>query len=337
MKVLVAMSGGIDSTVCVKLLKEAGHEVVGCYMKLHQKEGYHEKNIKNVELVGKFFGIKTTVLDLEDEFKKFVYDPFVNIYKEGKTPNPCVYCNKKIKLGALLNYALENGFERLATGHYARVENGLIKAAKDESKDQSYFLANIDKSAISHMIFPLGNLYKKEIREMIGGYCELLDITSQKESSEICFVENSYIEILNRHFNTQKPGLVKDTNGNIIGTHKGYMHYTIGKRRGFTLNCAHEPHYILEINAQNNELIVGTKEELRVSEFHISNLNTFTKLSSKFNAFVKIRYKSPMLMATVDKEELKVSLKEPVYGVAKGQLAVFYDEEKRVLASGFIA
>ena len=339
MKILVAMSGGVDSSIVAKYLKDAGHEVQGCYMMLHDNPKYHEENIAKVKKVGEFLGIKTHVLDLQDKFNKEVYEPFVEIYKSGKTPNPCALCNRNIKLGALLEHALNLGFDKLATGHYARTEEGLIKVAVDESKDQSYFLANIKKESIAYMLFPLGDRLKSDIKKEALSYPELVKIAGQKESSEICFVDKTYIDILNKHFDTNKKGIVRNSDGKIVGSHSGYMHYTIGKRRGFTVDVAHEPHYVTQIDPQNNEIIVGTKDELLESEFEISNLNEFLNLGSEFECFVKIRYRSPKLKAKVKKMQngiVKISLETKASGIAAGQLGVFYDEKDSVLASGFI-
>ncbi|NLK67175.1 MAG: tRNA 2-thiouridine(34) synthase MnmA [Campylobacteraceae bacterium] len=338
MRVLVAMSGGVDSSMVAKALKDEGHYIEGVYMMLHDSPEYHKKNIVRVKEVGEFLGIKTHVLDLQESFKKEVYEPFVETYRVGKTPNPCALCNRTIKLGALLEHTLSLGFDKLATGHYARIEEGLIKVAVDESKDQSYFLANVKKESLKHLLFPLGDKLKSDIKEEALKYPELIKIAGQKESSEICFVEKTYIDILNRHFDTDKKGVVKDVDGKVVGSHNGYMHYTIGKRRGFTVSGAHEPHYVLGINAKNNEIVVGTKEKLLRSYFETESLNEFLDLDGEFECFAKVRYRSSLVKAKVTKTEFgaKVRLESPVSGIAAGQLAVFYDDESRVLASGFI-
>ena len=355
MKILVAMSGGVDSTVTAYTLLQQGHEVEGCYMKLHGKPNYHEANIAKVEKAAQFLGIKHHILDLQDDFKERVYMPFVASYKAGKTPNPCAWCNRFIKLGKLLEFAKSLNCEKLATGHYARVENGLLKTAFDETKDQSYFLASADKSALSYLIFPLGEKKKEAVKAFAASIKELESFATQKESAEICFVENTYIEVLQQFMPTNVKGSVLDSSGKIIGKHDGYMHYTIGKRRGFEVRGAHEPHFVLKIKPQSNEIVVGLKDELKVSEFELEKINLLvdkTFLSENkllqnslnaenfsFKCEVKIRYRSKSTACVVQvlpNLSAKITLLEPVYGVASGQMAVFYDKDT-VLASGFIS
>lgn len=355
MKILVAMSGGVDSTVTAYTLLQQGHEVEGCYMKLHGKPNYHEANIAKVEKAAQFLGIKHHILDLQDDFKERVYMPFVASYKAGKTPNPCAWCNRFIKLGKLLEFAKSLNCEKLATGHYARVENGLLKTAFDETKDQSYFLASADKSALSYLIFPLGEKKKEAVKAFAASIKELESFATQKESAEICFVENTYIEVLQQFMPTNVKGSVLNSSGKIIGKHEGYMHYTIGKRRGFEVRGAHEPHFVLKIKPQSNEIVVGLKDELKVSEFELEKINLLvdkTFLSENkllqnslnaenfsFKCEVKIRYRSKSTACVVQvlpNLSAKITLLEPVYGVASGQMAVFYDKDT-VLASGFIS
>lgn len=338
MKIMVAMSGGVDSTMTAKFLKEQGHEIEGCYMKLHSKPGYHEENIRKVKKVGDFLGIKVHILDLQDKFNDFVYTPFINGYKNGVTPNPCALCNKFIKLGALLDFAKANGCDKLATGHYVQIINGLITASKDPSKDQSYFLAQVPKELLNDVIFPLGDKFKADIKELAKSIPVLSEFGTQAESSEICFVEDTYVQVLQKHFNTDLPGNVVDKNGKIIGTHQGYMHYTIGKRRGFEIKGAHEPHFVLSINADKNEIVVGSKDDLKEREIRLESVNMFID-ESEFDCAVKIRYRSPKIAAKVsvnrDTKEAKITLNDEAYGVAKGQLCVMYRDDS-VIASGFI-
>lgn len=338
MKILVALSGGVDSSVSAKLLKDAGYEVIGCYMMLHNRENYHEKNIENVKKISNFLNIEYKILNLENEFKASVYDAFVDSYKVGLTPNPCAICNRVIKFGALADFASSLGIEKIATGHYARIEDGLLKVAVDLNKDQTYFLANINKDILPRLVFPLGDRYKKDVKEYAAKFPEISSLATQKESSEICFVDKTYIDILDKHFDTNKPGIVRDEDGNIVGEHKGYMHYTIGQRSGFSVRIAHEPHFVYKIDAQNNEIFVCKKESLSCFEFTTSNYNPFID-AIEYEANIKIRYRSQKLRAKVKVEDSKtvVKLYEDAKSVASGQLAVFYDEFDRVLGSGFIS
>ena len=338
MKILVAMSGGVDSTISAYTLLQQGHKIEGCYMKLHGKPLYHETNIAKVEKAANFLGIKYHILDLQEDFKKNVYMPFVDTYKAGKTPNPCAWCNRFIKLGKLLEFAQNLGCDKLATGHYARVENGFLKKAFDESKDQSYFLANVDKNALPYLLFPLGEKKKADIKALAASIKGLESFATQKESAEICFVEDTYVQVLEHFMDTKTPGEVLDSSGKVVGKHEGYMHYTIGKRRGFEVRGAHEPHFVLQIKPENNQIIVGTKDELKTFKFSLDTINLFVE-AQQLECEVKIRYRSkstPCKVEILADKSAKITLKEPIYGLASGQMAVFYDNDK-VLASGFIS
>lgn len=335
-KILVALSGGVDSTITALRLKQDGHELLGCYMLLHGDKKTHEENIQKVKKVASFLKIDYKILDLSDKFKQNVYAPFVKTYEQGKTPNPCVVCNRTIKFGELLDFAKKNGLEKLATGHYVKIKDGFIAEAKDKTKDQSYFLSNIKKEALEFMIFPLGDSLKEDVKKEAANIKELNLFASQKESSEICFVENTYVEVLRNYVKVDKDGDVLNTKGEVIGKHRGYMHYTVGKRRGFEVRGAHEPHYVLSINSKDNTIVVGKKDELSKMGFEIEDVNLFID-KSEFEAHVKIRYRSPKVkcFVKVTNDTAKVTLQEDIKGIAKGQRAVFYHEDM-VIGSGEI-
>ncbi len=337
-KVMVGMSGGIDSSVTAYMLQKEGYEVEGVYLKLHNRDdGYHEKNLGFIEDVSKFLNIKYHVLDLSDKFTQKIYDYFVQSYLEGTTPNPCVKCNKNIKFGAMLKFAQDNDCEYLATGHYVKTDGEFLYKADDKTKDQSYFLSQVDKKALPYMMFPLST-YKKEDIVKLGETLASVykKITEKNESQEICFVETVYTDVIKRHANIDLPGDVLDEEGNVVGEHKGYMHYTIGKRRGFTVKGAQEPHFVKELNPKTNTIVVGKKHVLEVNEVITSGLNMYID-DTKFTATVKLRYRSVSVPCEVVIENKKaiIRLKEPSFGVATGQLAVFYDGEK-VIGSAWI-
>ncbi len=338
-KVMVGLSGGVDSSVTAYLLQKNGYEVIGVYMKLHNIiEGYHKTNIKAIDKVANFLDIQYHIIDLTTHFKDNVYDYFINSYMEGITPNPCVMCNKTIKFGKMFDFAMKQGCDFLATGHYAKTDGKFIYEAEDKTKDQSYFLGQIDNTVLSKLIFPMSEYSKEDIRQIALDIPEFKEIANQKDSQEICFVENEYTDILKLHTNIENKGDVKDENGNIIGNHKGYMHYTVGKRRGFYVHGAHEPHFVKKINAKENIIIVCKKDKLSMSKIVINNLNMFIP-DDKFKATVKLRYRSYPCKCSVEifknTKSANIILEDSAFGVATGQIAVFYDETK-IIGSGVI-
>ena len=336
-KVLVGMSGGVDSSMTAYMLKKDGYEVSACYMKLHNtRVGYHEENIEAGKRVADFLGINYHILDLEDKFKAEVYDYFVDEYKQGRTPNPCVKCNRSIKFGAMYDFAQSLGIDLMATGHYAKTDGEFIYEADDKSKDQSYFLAQVKKDVLKSLIFPMSIYTKEDIIKLAAQIPAIKRISENKESQEICFVETVYTDVLKKHNKIDNDGKVLDTNGNVVGKHKGYMHYTIGKRKGFTVNGAHVPHYVKSLNPVDNTIVVAKKADLGISSVTLNNLNLYQE-SESFKCTIKLRYRTIKIpcVITIEKEIASVKLKEPEYGVASGQVAVFYQDEK-VLGSGWI-
>jgi len=335
-RVLVGMSGGVDSTVTAILLQKQGYEVEGVYMKLHHKPNYHEANFAKAGRVGDYLGIKVHFLDLSQEFDKEVYQYFIESYRDGLTPNPCVVCNRTIKFGKMVEFADSLGIEFVATGHYIKCDGEYIYMASDPNKDQSYFLCQVKKEVLPRVLFPLGDWIKDDVKAYASNIEILQDLATQKESSEICFVENSYDEVLAKYMDIDRVGETLDTDGKVVGTHKGYMHYTIGKRRGFFVNGAHDPHFVLEIKPKTNQIVVGTKEKLAKSTFEVKDINLFEELH-EFECSVKVRYRTSAIpcRVVIENNIAQVTLREPVYGLAKGQMSAFYDGD-RLLGGGVI-
>ncbi len=334
MRVLVGISGGVDSAVTAYLLKQKGYEVIGIYMKMH--EGPHEENLEKIEYISKKIGFEYVIEDVREEFRKEVYEYFVKSYEEGSTPNPCAMCNREIKFGIFMKFLEKYNCSKAATGHYVRCDGEFLYEAKDKNKDQSYFLFGIKKEILPKLLFPLGEYLKDEVKE-IASEIGLENLAKGKESQDICFIDNSYIDVLKFHFNPDKPGKVIDKRGKKIGTHKGYAHYTIGQRKGFRLFKSHKPQYVIGIDAKTNTLIVGDKEDLAKKKVFLKGVNLFID-EKVFECEAKVRYRAPKIPAVVKmetKSKAIVDFKEGVIGVAKGQACVFYEGEK-LLGGGWI-
>ncbi|MDE7217402.1 MAG: tRNA 2-thiouridine(34) synthase MnmA, partial [Helicobacter sp.] len=244
----------------------------------------------------------------------------------------------RMKFGFAFAKAMEMGCDYIATGHYARVAKGRIREAADARKDQSYFLFGIPQEAIDRVIFPLGEMLKQDIKPIALAKLPWLgNIETYKESQEICFVEKDYVDVLRQHVSVEQAGEIMNTQGQTIGTHKGYMQYTIGKRKGFFVNGAHTPHYVLAIHPKENQIVVGTKDELAKNRVLANPLALPHDFTSR-ECMVKIRYRSPKTPASVhldSRGQLIANLKEHAYGVANGQALVLYDGDL-VLGGGFI-
>lgn len=356
-KVLVAMSGGIDSSVTAMLLHEEGYEVIGVTMKTwdYASSGGSTKttgccsldDINDARILAVNYGFHHMIIDIREEFGDFIIDNFVSEYTAGRTPNPCVLCNTHIKWDALLKRADQLGCEYIATGHYANVrfENDryVISKGKDENKDQSYVLWGLSQEALARTKFPLGKFTKPEIRKMAldRGHEEL---AKKNESYEICFVpDNDYRGFLRRKVEGLEErvngGDFIDLQGNILGKHEGYPFYTIGQRKGLGIAMG-EPMYVIRINPENNTVVLGQKEDLKRQQMKVRkpNLVKYNTIPTEIDVLTKVRYKDKGTMShlTINEEgEIEVDFFEEVKGIAPGQSAVFYDG-KDLIGGGFI-
>ena len=326
-KILLGMSGGIDSSAAAIVLKEMGYEVAGITLSL----GKGCCAFQNASAVSKYLGIKWQVYNSDKDFRRMVIDYTINEYKRGRTPNPCAVCNKDIKFRILLKIADEMGIEKVATGHYARVKNEnkryMLMKGRDREKSQEYFLAMLTQGQLSRAFFPLGDRTKVDTKKITK------DLPVQKwiESQDICFVKDGkriggLIE--------NKEGDIIDEDGRLLGKHKGIFHYTIGQRRGIGIS-SQTPMYVLRIIPEKNTIVVGKEKALYKRRFLISRPNWIFKETPDFpiEAEAKIRYKFKPAQAIIDKNVIE--FREPQKSITPGQLAVFYKGDY-VLGAGWI-
>lgn len=354
-RIVVAMSGGVDSSVAAALLQKQGCEVIGITMCFNLPDIETNKprccglqGIEDARRVCHKLGIKHYVINMQKVLEEKVISDFFLEYLKGRTPNPCVRCNQYVKFDALFNKALSLGASYFATGHYAQVvrtkEGYLLKKARDLNKDQSYFLYRLGQKQLEYTLFPLGGYTKSQVRQMAKEFG--LAVAEKKGSQEICFLPSEdYRDFLTQRLKQYKlrlktkitPGQIINTEGKALGMHKGIAFYTIGQRQGLGISCGY-PVYVIKIDAKNNRIILGNKEEALSSEFIVKNQHfVHNPIKKRVAAKVKIRYNHREAEAEIipSYKKLKVRFKKAQFAVTPGQSAVFYEKNK-VLGGGII-
>jgi len=356
------MSGGVDSSIAAHLLVQEGYSTKGAMLKLYDDNKVCDVNqkscrtccsandVEDARRVAAKLGIDFFVLNYKEVFNEKVINHFISEYLAGRTPNPCIDCNRYIKFGELLRRLPEYECDLLATGHYARIEKQndryILKKAIDAAKDQSYVLYSLNQDQLSKTLFPLGNLTKKEVRE-IASECNFVN-KDKLDSQDICFVPNgNYGEFIHRHCKEQGDEAIQrlsigqflDGLGNILGTHAGFYNFTIGQRKGIGISFD-KPMYVQRIDAANNNVILCENEELYSETLKVTDLNliAFDKITSPLKCEVKIRYNSQPQPATIEQtspNEILVKFNKPQRAITPGQIAVFYNADV-VLGGGII-
>ncbi|MBN1470739.1 MAG: tRNA 2-thiouridine(34) synthase MnmA [Syntrophaceae bacterium] len=343
-KVLVAMSGGVDSSVAALLLKNEGYDVSGVTMHFgaltegDQKRSCTSAAIDDAKRVCAYLSIPHYVFDYASRLENEVIADFISEYRKGRTPNPCVRCNRHLKFGSLLDKMQELGFDYLATGHYATVEKNedgyRLTRPKDKKKDQTYFLYAIPYERLKNILFPLAHLTKDEVRNLAGK--NSLPVTEKQESQDICFVtQKNSQEFLLERVRDVKPGPIADLSGKILGKHRGIIFHTIGQRGG--LGISHPtPLYVVSIDPVKNRIVVGEKKDLMGKGLVASGINRLVKNWPK-EVYAKIRYRKKEALCNVreEKGKMKVIFAEEQEAITPGQSVVFYDHD-RVLGGGII-
>jgi tRNA-specific 2-thiouridylase len=353
-KVVVGMSGGVDSSVAAYLLKKQGYDVIGVTMQIWQDEepdAVQENGgccglsaVDDARRVAEYLEIPYYVMNFKKEFQENVIDYFIGEYQEARTPNPCIACNRYVKWESLLQRSLSIGADYIATGHYARIaqlENGryTLKKSATDAKDQTYALYNLTQEQLSRTLMPVGEYTKDQIREIAEKL--LLPVAHKPDSQEICFVpDHDYASFIEKETGKKSvPGNFVDPDGNILGQHKGIIHYTIGQRKGLGIALG-RPAFVADIRKETNEVVIGTNEDVFAPALLADRVNfmSIEKLDEPREVIAKIRYNhkgAPCRIEMVGEDQVKVTFHEPQRAITPGQAVVFYDGDC-VLGGGTI-
>ncbi len=349
MKVLLGLSGGVDSAVSAVLLKEQGHQVDTVYLECWKEPGCRaEDDRKDALQVALQLDLPFQVLDLKQAYREQVMQYFLDEYEAGSTPNPDVMCNKIIKFGLFYDWAMKQGYDAIATGHYAATDGECLYIPKDKHKDQTYFLYQIKQEQLAHVIFPLQDLTKDQVRKLAKQ--KNLPVANKKDSVGICFVGDINVPKFLKENLGEKPGEIIDDQGNVIGKHRGLWFYTVGQRHGFTYDkkkyAQQHPEfdktelpalYVIKKNADKNQLVIGPKQATAAQEFTVANLHLIganeQDLLNSSDLQVRIRNTGKLVNCSITKQgkNYLVKTEKPVEGIASGQSAVFYHKEKKLI------
>lgn len=336
-KIAIGLSGGVDSSVSAAILQQQGYDVTGVYLECWKAPGCRaEEDRKDALAVALQLGIPFVVLDFKQQYRDRVVEYFFDTYMAGQTPNPDVLCNKVIKFGLFYDWALEHGYDAIATGHYAKIVGSQLVCPNDEHKDQTYFLYRLRSEQLHRIFFPIEDLTKQEVRKLAGRL--RLPTASKPDSQGICFIGEINVSNFLRERLGENPGDVVDTKGNIVGRHKGLWFYTIGQRHGFDhafdlrnssgINKhAIPPFYVLEKRKEENQLVVGFGPEAYKQSFNVNDLHWISDAEiSSSQLLVRIRHTGKLLPCNLT--DCVVRLQEPIQGIAAGQSAVFYQKRE---------
>ena len=342
---MIAMSGGVDSSVAALLTKRMGYDCIGCTMKLYENSSPTEENrsrtccaledTEDARSVAYRLGMPYYVFNFKTDFRSRVIEKFIHCYESGKTPNPCIDCNRYLKFERLFDRALLLGCDKIVTGHYARIEfdgqEYVLKKAMDDAKDQSYFLYSMTQEQLSRTVFPLGTLCKTETRRIAedNGFIN----AAKPDSQDICFVPGGdYARVIEEYTGKQyPPGAFQTAGGEVLGEHRGIIHYTVGQRRGLGIS-AREPLYVCEIRPEENVVVLGNRESLFSETAEVSDFHWISKTipAAPFRCFVKTRSRQKEQPATaypIGKSEVRIVFDKPQRAITPGQAAVLYDGE----------
>jgi tRNA-specific 2-thiouridylase len=337
-KIVVGLSGGVDSSVAATILHNQGYDVVGLTLWLMKGKGQCcSEGMVDAATICQQLGLPHHIVDARDLFQENIINYLVTGYQEGITPSPCSQCNRAVKFGPMLQWAKNQlDVTKIATGHYARIsyepvsDRYQLKRAVDRNKDQSYFLYDLSQIILSSCVFPLGELHKSETRAIANQYN--LSTANKPESQDLCLVEShGSMQTFLEKYIAPKPGDIVDTKGKVLGQHQGIHNYTVGQRKGLGLAAAH-PLYVVAIDPKKNQVIVGSRAEVSEHEFYVKNVNwvSINPPTAPISAEIQVRYRTEPVIGTVipmENNQVKIIFDEPIFGITPGQAAVWYDGE----------